>query len=251
MKKNIFVSYCSGDMSKVKAFVKRIDRTDCLQPIVVENGRNSMQYLAEKVMEGFKNADYIVPILTRNSINTQYINQEIGYAKAKKIPIMPLVEQDVMDKLKGFVTSQNDLPYNFKGFPDNLKRERQAFRNCCDILLEDLVAKVSKTKLTKNTALSLSDIFNGVWQNKFEFPDGSGGTEQFSIKENDRYYIGDNFMFKLDKVSISQDKKNITFRKNGVNKNDSRTAVNILRLKEPGIYIGDEEGNKVTYSKLE
>ena len=250
MKKNVFISYCSGDISKVKALVRRIEKTDCLHPIVVEYGRHSMQYLADKVIDGFKMADYIVPILTNNSINTQYINQEIGYAKAKKIPIMPLIEQDVMYKLKGFVTSQNDLPYNFKGFPENPKRERQTFRECCDILLEDLVSKVSKIRLQKNNAIGLSDIFSGTWQNKFEFPDGNSGTEEFSIKENDRYYIGDHFMFKLDKISISQDKKKITFRKNGVNNGDSRTALNILNLKHPGEYFGDEEGNKVTYSKL-
>jgi len=250
MKKNVFISYCSADIPKVKALVKRIERTDYLHPIVVEYGRNSMQYLAEKVIENFKKADYLVPILTRNSINTQYINQEIGYARAKKITIVPLVEQEIMDKLKGFVTSQNDLPYNFKGFPGDQKKERQAFRDCCDILLEDLAIKIKKIKPQKIMGISLSDVFTGVWQNTFEFPDGRNGTEEFTIRENDRYYIGDHFMFKLDRISISPDKKNVTFRKNGVNDGDSRTAVNILHLAHPDVYVGDEEGNRVTYSKL-
>jgi hypothetical protein len=209
-----------------------------------------MQYLSDKIIDSFKEVDYILPILTSNSINTQYINQEIGYAKAKGIPIIPIVEQDVMTKLKGFITSQNDLPYNYKGFSDNPKRERQTFRASCDILLEDLVFKISKTTNKKLKRIGLSDIFKGQWQNKFEFPDGRGGTETFEIRENDRYYIGDKFMFKLDRISISNDKKKITFRKNGVNDDDSRTAINILTLKRPDVYVGDEEGNKVIYSKL-
>ena len=71
--------------SLFKKFQKNID----LEPIVVADNRESMKALSEKVIEGIKAADVVVPILTEKSAWTQWINQEIGYAKAIKKRIEP------------------------------------------------------------------------------------------------------------------------------------------------------------------
>jgi hypothetical protein len=207
-----------------------------------------MTSLSEKVINGINEADYVIPILTKKSITTQWINQEIGFAQAKGKKIKPIVDQQIMAKLRGFIHSQIDLPYNYKSHSDQ-KKERKAFRKCCDILLEDLMNDFTE-QVKESGVVTLSDIFTGKWMNNYEFPNGQKGKEVVEIQNGNRYYSNDRFVFLLDKISISHDRKVIKFRKNGVN-GDDRTAFNDLELIRHGVYSGQEERNKVTYSKIE
>lgn len=251
MTKNVFISYSSLDKSKVQVLEKKINNTEHLKAFVVEDVRTSMMYVEKKIEHYFAKTDYFIPILTRNSINTQYLNQEIGYAAAKKKKIKPVVGQDVLEDLKGFIHGHHDLPYNFQCFSENPLKEKKTFAACCDILIQDLLEEVIRRNKDVPKDAGLSKVFKGVWQNHFKFPDGREGKEQVSIKENDRYYIGDNFMFRLDKIFISKDRKRIQFRKNGVNDGDDRSVLNDLTRIEPGVYSGTEGENTVTYTRLE
>lgn len=231
----------------MRSLERRLKKNAHLIPIIIADKRDSMITLSDKVVKGILESDIVVPILTKNSITTQWINQEIGFAKAKEKVIKPIVEQQIMDQLRGFINSQIDLPYNFKNNLD-LKKERKAFRKCCDILMEDLLEK-SNDRLEKEGSLTLSDIFTGKWVNNYEFPNGQKGREIVEIQNGDRYYSNDKFVFLLDRIFISDDRKFIKFRKNGVN-GDDRTAYNELLLKRPGVYTGTEEKNIVTYTKM-
>ena len=198
---------------------------------------------------GIEESQYIVPILTSKSYKTQWINQEIGFAKAKNKKIIPIVEQQILTHLKGFVNSQMDLSYNFSSTPDNQKKERAAFRKCCDILIFDLESKLKPTKKKTPIPKTLSSIFKGKWINEYEFPDGRKGKESVEIKNGNRYYSNDRFVFELDKIYVSPDLKTIQFRKNGIN-GDDRKAFNKLELIAPGKYSGTEESNRVIYTKV-
>lgn len=89
--------------------------------------------------------------MTKNSLNNQWVNQEIGFAKSKeidkKIRIIPIIESSLLsDKLlKGFINDQLDLSYNFKPDSDP-KKERRNFRKCFNLLINDLVFEILNTK---------------------------------------------------------------------------------------------------------
>jgi hypothetical protein len=231
----------------MRSLERRLKRISQLTPIIIADKRDSMTTLSDKVINGIMESDFVVPILTKNSMYTQWINQEIGFAQAKGKTIKPIVEQQIMNKLRGFIHSQIDIPYNYKSHSD-LKKERKGFRKCCDILLEDLMMD-AKGKVKTVDTVTLSDIFTDKWLNNYEFPNGQRGKEIVEIQNGNRYYSNDNFVFLLDKIYISDDHKIIKFRKNGVN-GDERTAYNELELIRPGVYSGTEEKNKVTYSKI-
>src|SRR5258706_963473 len=250
MKKNIFISYSDLDKSKMKSLAKKIERNNALTSIVVAYHRDAMTPLSQKVIDGINASDYVIPILTSKSYKTQWINQEIGYAKAKNKKIIPIVEQEIITQLRGFVNSQMDLSYNFLSTPDNQKRERAEFRKNCDLLLIDIINKLLPTKIKRDTPRTLSNIFKGKWLNEYEFPDGRKGKEIVEIKNDNRYYSNDRLMFELDKIYISQDLRSIQFQKNGINP-DTRKALNKLELISPGRYTGTEEKNKRVYTKLE
>src|SRR5688572_13654060 len=175
MEKKIFISYSDNDKSKMRSLEKKLLKTSLLKPIIIADKRQSMLLLSEKVIRGIHEADFVVPILTKKSMFTQWINQEIGYARALAKEIKPIVEQQIMPDLRGFINSQIDIPYNYASNADP-KRERSAFRRCCDILIEDLVGDNNKIDVT------LSDVFSGKWVNAYEFPSGRTGKETVEIQ---------------------------------------------------------------------
>jgi hypothetical protein len=115
MKHGIFISYSDFDKDKVGLIVQELEHNTLLYPIVIASNREALKPLAQKVADGIIEAKVIVPIITKNSINTQWINQEIGFATALQKKIMPVVQAELIETLKGFIHKQIDLPYNFLG----------------------------------------------------------------------------------------------------------------------------------------
>jgi len=118
---------------------KLINETNNLTPIVIADRRKSLVPLTKKVEDGINETQIIIPILTKKSISSQWVNQEIGYSSAlSDIKIMPIIESSIIDDLKGFIHKQVDLSYNFAGFPDNAKKEGIHFKRCIVELINDI-----------------------------------------------------------------------------------------------------------------
>jgi len=129
MKAKVFISYSSEDVNKLKALKNALKKRDNIEPVIIADRRSPGNPLTSKVKEGMEEANCLMPILTRESIKNQWVNQEIGYAECKdKITIIPIVEDGIMKDLKGFVHRQLDLPFVFKGDKRNSKKEAQSFR---------------------------------------------------------------------------------------------------------------------------
>jgi len=169
MKAKIFLSYSEFDKNKVKALRNAMKKRDGLEPIVVSERRKVRQSLADKVKECMQEADWLIPILTRKSIGSQWVNQEIGFAEALKITIVPLVEESLLDKLKGFIHKQMDLPFVFSGVESDPKKEARNFRKCYGAALEYVVTsspittthhvKRGKLRITKPTETYVSNEY--------------------------------------------------------------------------------------------
>lgn len=143
MKQEIFISYSDFDKDKVELIVDELKSSTIFSPIVIASNREALKPLAQKVEDGIIKAKVIIPILTKKSIPTQWINQEIGFATALKKRIMPIVESDLIDKLKGFIHKQIDLPYNFQPNSDKTK-EHKDFLEQVRNLLADLEEELQK-----------------------------------------------------------------------------------------------------------
>lgn len=135
---NIFLSYGNDDKNKKDALKRAIERQSNLEPIVVADRRSPGKSLEDKVKEGILESDYVVPILTSNSIGSQWVNQEIGFAEALDKNIYPIVEKSILDYLKGFYHKNRDLPHSFDSNKVG-RKEAASFRKCYKILLEDIL----------------------------------------------------------------------------------------------------------------
>lgn len=120
-KVKLFISYSTLDTDKKEIIKNLINNSEKLEAIVVPEQYSSLDYNAEKIKKSLDSCMVFLPILTSNSINNQWVNQEIGYAfgsnKIKIENIFPIVERKIMTDLKGFISSSNDL--NFRYNNDN------------------------------------------------------------------------------------------------------------------------------------
>jgi len=135
----VFVSHSSGDDNKRIALATALGKAG-LEPVVVVARRMPGTPLVEKVTSAIQEADIFVPVLTTSSIHSQWVNQEIGYARGIAKTVVPLVETAVLGSLKGFVHAQDDLPFTFEATPGNRATEASNFRRAYKQLIEYLCA---------------------------------------------------------------------------------------------------------------
>lgn len=136
-KVKIFISYSTLDSEKKEIIKNLIYNSEKLEAIVVPEQYSSLTYNAEKIKASLDSCKVFLPILTSNSITNQWVNQEIGYAfgsnKIKLEDIYPIVEKNIMNDLKGFISSSNDLNFRFENNKD--------FSVTAEILVNQLVEK--------------------------------------------------------------------------------------------------------------
>ena len=150
MKEKLFISYANENADKVKLITNELLEHPIFEPLVVANKREPNKALVKKVTEGIDSAYRFIPILSIQSFKTQWINQEIGYAVCKNIPIVPIVQKEVLSDLKGFIHKQNDCPYIYALKIGLFRRDENiSFINCLKDLIKDLEIEYKADK--KNT----------------------------------------------------------------------------------------------------
>ncbi|PJZ47532.1 toll/interleukin-1 receptor domain-containing protein [Leptospira saintgironsiae] len=171
MKIKLFISYSEKDRKKIKLIQQVFSNAPEIELIIIANNKSEMISLTKKVTDGIKESNYFVPILTRQSISEQWINQEIGYANAFKeikndsLNILPVAEKSVLNNLKGFIHKQLDISFLFEGNESNERVESIRFKK--NILsLKEFIIKENKLKSGQNPT---NDLYNLIVNKRFNF----------------------------------------------------------------------------------
>lgn len=162
MKEILFISYANENSDKVKLITRELENHPIFEPLVVANRREPNKALVKKVTDGIDSAYRIIPILSSQSFRTQWINQEIGYASARGIPIVPIVAKSILNDLKGFIHKQNDCPYLYPSRVGLFIRdENPAFMECFNLLIKDLEEEY-KANQSKDSMEIIKDPNNSL-----------------------------------------------------------------------------------------
>lgn len=79
----LFISYCSDDLPFVDRLVAAIRQSTVdIEPVVVAYEKEAGAEFQDKVCKRMDECKLFLTLLTRNSIQNQWVNQEIGYAQA-------------------------------------------------------------------------------------------------------------------------------------------------------------------------
>ncbi|THE66071.1 toll/interleukin-1 receptor domain-containing protein [Salinadaptatus halalkaliphilus] len=96
----IYVSHATADLTLVQKLFSTVKNFPFDVHIALEEVESRQ---SRKRLEGrLANSDVAVPVLTERSMDSPWINQEIGYAQAKGIPVVPVY--DDASHRTGFIT---------------------------------------------------------------------------------------------------------------------------------------------------
>jgi len=129
----VFLSYHSSDKKFVDLLEESLYRFG-MEPIVVENNIQAGSNITHKVIDALEQFDIFMPILTRNSVNSEWVNQEIGFAVARTnsypsqnsvvFPgqqsgyVIPIIQDGLGSRIKGFLVNIEGIKYDPRN-PDN------------------------------------------------------------------------------------------------------------------------------------
>jgi len=244
----IFISYSNSDKSKSKILEKIIAKSPELKPIAVANDRKASKLLTEKVANGIKDCQYFIPILTLNSIENQWVNQEIGFAEALGKKVIAIVEEKIVGQLKGFIHAQMDLPYQFPSNSQSKHSENSFFSKRAKVLVDDILVENE----IEAKEIRLESVFPGKWENEYEVDGNLGHDRDVEIKNENQYFVEGVLRFSLVQFKVDLKQKRIMFVKQGL-PGDSRRLENDLKIVKLGKhYEGMENGIvKVKYKRVD
>jgi hypothetical protein len=92
----VFISYDVRDDSVVRTIAKSLEHIG-IEPFLANDHLVVGAKVGEKITSAINDSNCFVPIITSNSVNSQWVNQEIAYAyshsETNEIGIFPVVEK--------------------------------------------------------------------------------------------------------------------------------------------------------------
>ena len=114
MTHRVFISYATGDEYGAREIYESLSRFQGIEVYIPEWADTEEKSKAHKIRDGLDRSDLVVVLITYNSTNTMWLNQEIGYAYASKIPIISLVEDGI--DVRGYLEEENHVIFQRDDF---------------------------------------------------------------------------------------------------------------------------------------
>ena len=122
--------------------LKSICASTGVTPLIAEHSIDFRHTITEKIERMIDEADQVLVVLTKDGFDSTFVQQEIGYAKKAKKPLLPIVEEGLQDRVSGFLYGREFIIIN----PMNLE---PAFERIKAVLMgekkqTDQIAAVAK-----------------------------------------------------------------------------------------------------------
>ena len=109
---NVFIGHSNKDKQSAHNFFICLQKIVPFIPYMAEYYTNPGEDYKDRIMVQLEQSTFIIFLLTENGINSQWVNQEIGYAYAlrKKNKVTPIILPISSNKLelKGLITKDSD-----------------------------------------------------------------------------------------------------------------------------------------------
>ncbi len=119
----IFVSHPFKDEDlaiKLKQILEEVKEID--EAYIAQRVKEYELLIRDKIKHQIEISDYVVALITRNTLESASVNQELGYAQGKNIPIIPLIEEDA--KIGVLIYGLDVEKFNRENFKDAFKNVR-------------------------------------------------------------------------------------------------------------------------------
>lgn len=120
MTRRIFIGYATGDEVNARELYNALSRLEGVEAYIPEWDDSIEKSFPQKIVEGLEHADLAIFLITFNSTNTIWLNQEIGFASAKNTPLISVVEKGI--DVKGFLEGRGHLIFQRANFRLNIRQ---------------------------------------------------------------------------------------------------------------------------------
>ena len=107
----IFVSHSFSDSELLNQFKTKVEPHG-IKLLIAEHIQDSINTISQKIENMIKESEFAIIMLTDNGINSNFVQQEIGYIKSLNKPFFQLVQSGFEDKLSGFSFGRDYILYD-------------------------------------------------------------------------------------------------------------------------------------------
>jgi hypothetical protein len=109
----VFLSHSGHDADWVKHIAQNANAIG-IETYLFEHDVQPGRLLSEKIKQAIDGADAMVVLLTEHSRFSPYVQQEIGYAEAKRKLVIPLVQPSLGRPTLAMLDGKEYLPFDFQ-----------------------------------------------------------------------------------------------------------------------------------------
>jgi hypothetical protein len=131
----IFLSHNTQDRAWGE-WLMRSTAAHGIKPYLAEHDVQAGAVLAKKIESALDASAAVVVLITDKSVNSQYVHQEIGYARKAKKLIIPVVQSGITGEQLGMLQGLEYIPFDFDSPHEGYRSLTAA--------LQDLAAKHAK-----------------------------------------------------------------------------------------------------------
>lgn len=114
----IFISFATGDEENATSLYNALSRLENVEVYLPERNEKIDRKSIYAIRKVLNTSDAFISIITFNSTNTILLNQEIGYACAKNLPMISIVEKGI--DLEGFLKGEKFITFKRGDFKHNI-----------------------------------------------------------------------------------------------------------------------------------
>lgn len=84
-----------------------------VEPYLFEEDKQPGRFVADKLMAAIRECDAFIAVITVAGGESPYLNQEVGIALGREIPVIPVVERGYPDAKLAFLQAIEYVPVDF------------------------------------------------------------------------------------------------------------------------------------------
>jgi hypothetical protein len=147
---DVFLSHATVDRGHVSLVQRQIEALG-VNVYLAEHDPKPGTSIAIRVEEALKRCHVVVVLITSNSVNSAYVQQEVGIARAHGKPIIPLVDKSVDPSTLGMLSEVERLELD-------VHQPAEALAKMSASLQPMVLAQVSATNVALAIAPSAPDL---------------------------------------------------------------------------------------------
>lgn len=147
MKYNVFISYSTKDLDKVKKLQAILDDTDDVNVFVAEYSVRPGEVLDRKIEKAIKNSNLFILFWSNNSKVSEWVGQEVGIAKQADKDILPIIldknltSPGFISNVK-YISAHDNLDKTIKLIHEEVQVRAQKFKKVSGYVFTGLAAAI-------------------------------------------------------------------------------------------------------------